>query len=60
MSKETDFQIKDGCLEKYLGQDAAVVIPDGVTSIGTRAFDDCANLTSVVVPAGVTSIHFTA
>lgn len=29
------------------------VIGDGVTSIGRRAFADCANLTSVTLPAGV-------
>ncbi len=38
----------------------AVVIEDGVTSIGGFAFSDCRNLTSVTVPDGVTSIAYYA
>ena len=39
------------------GKEAAeFVIPDGVTSIGKRAFFDCENLTSVVIGDSVTTI----
>ncbi len=32
------------------------VIPDGVTSIGTYAFNWCDNIKSIVIPTGITSI----
>ena len=33
-----------------------LVIPDGVTSIGRYAFDNCTGLTNVIIPDGVTRI----
>ena len=33
-----------------------VVIPDGVTTIGDRAFSCCESLRSIIIPNGVTSI----
>jgi len=52
-----DFTIKGTVLTKYNGKAAEVVIPAnlGITEIGGRAFD-YPKITSVVIPAGVTTI----
>ena len=52
-----DFVIDaNGVLTKYNGPGGDVVIPNGVTKIGTSAFYGCSTLTSVTIPEGVTSI----
>ena len=56
MSNINDFVIKNGILEKYCGEGGAVVIPDGVTSIGKWAFVGCESLTNITLPDGVTRI----
>jgi len=52
----SNFIINDGVLHKYSGEEEIVVIPDGVTSIQERAFEDCKSITSVIIPHSVTSI----
>ena len=52
----TDFKIKKGVLIKYLGHSEDVVIPEGVTEIGNKAFSSCLYLESIEIPNGVTTI----
>lgn len=64
--EKSDFVIPDriaGQPVEYIGEDAfhssevhTIVIPNGVISIGERAFCECSELTSVIIPDGVTSI----
>lgn len=51
------FVIKDGVLVKYTGKKSRVVIPDGVTAIGSNAFYENQKLVEVVIPEGVTEIR---
>lgn len=53
---EEDFIIDNGVLTRYNGNNADVVIPAGVTSIGDRAFYLNTTLISVIISEGVTSI----
>ncbi len=59
LTKEGDFLIRaegnSKVLLGYSGNETDIVIPDGVTSIGT-AFDGNTRLTSVIIPNSVTSI----
>ncbi|MBR6437363.1 MAG: leucine-rich repeat protein, partial [Thermoguttaceae bacterium] len=47
----------DTTLRKFIGKETEVVIPEGVTVIGEKAFKDCDTITSVVIPKGVTKIE---
>ena len=52
------FKIENGILTNYTEEEetTSVIIPYGVTSIGTLAFCDCMNLKSIIIPNSVTSI----
>ena len=52
-----EFLIVDGVLMAYLGNSAEAVIPDGVVTVGTGAFQNCKTVTRVVVPDSVTKIE---
>ena len=59
-STEDGFQITDGVLKKYTGPGGDVTIPDGVTEIGSNAFENCEALTGIAIPASVTKIGMSA
>lgn len=50
------FQIENGVLVRYNGEEEKVIVPDGVTAIGDRAFDYCDTITEVILPNSVISI----
>ncbi len=56
MSNASDFIIENGVLTKYNGPGGDVVIPEGVTEIGERAFSLCNTIKDVVVSDSVTRI----
>ncbi len=51
-----DFVIQNNVLCKYKGHDGAVVIPEGVTKIGSYAFHNCRALQSVTIQANACKI----
>lgn len=59
-SKENDFVIRAGVLEKYNGTETSVTIPNDVIAIGKGAFKDCLGLKEVSIPQGVESIGYEA
>ena len=50
------FEVKDGVLIRYTGPGGTVVVPEGVTEIGKRAFADCSTVTDIVLPQSLKAI----
>ncbi len=59
MDMKDDFQIENGVLVEYLGEEAAPEIPDGVLEIGEDAFFG-AEIENVVIPCSVKIIGVSA
>lgn len=55
-----DFDIRDGILYKYTGNETQVVIPDTVCRIHEKAFRGCSVVQSIEVPNTVTWIDWGA
>ena len=51
-----EFEMNGTRLVKYNGSDTNITIPEGVTSIGRRAFEKNGRLRSITIPSSVTSI----
>ncbi len=57
MKDSEKFVIEDGVLVKYNGHDEDIVVPYGVTKIGTNAFRDCRFAKSITLPEGLESLY---
>ena len=51
-----EFVTDEDVLIRYNGTSGSVVIPDYITAIGSKAFEDCANITEVRLSDSVTEI----
>ena len=56
---EDDFEIKDGVLTDYYGDDDKVVVPDGVKTLGDYCFENC-RMTELVLPDSLEVIEYCA
>ena len=57
MSDTSEFIIEKGVLTKYKGRSSNVVIPEGVTVIGSKAFSNCARVLQLTIPGTVQRIE---
>ena len=57
MSDLKDFKIENGVLKEYIGEGGTVIIPEGVTKIGSFAFKGNAQIVSVIISEGVKEIE---
>ena len=53
---DSHFEIKDGVLSRYFGNDIDLYIPDGVTEIAGDAFEGGGKFNCVIIPSTVTKI----
>ena len=55
-----EFEIKNGFLRKYIGNDSVVVIPDGVTEIYSYAFWGRDDILEITLPESVVKVWSSA
>ncbi len=60
LEAQGEFPVVNGTLLKYQGQGGDVIIPDGVSVIGSYAFWNCHSLTSITIPKSVTAVMLNA
>ena len=56
MAEEKDFEIEDGVLTKYNGQNSDLILPEGITHIGKYSVSGNTNIKSITIPKTVTKI----
>ena len=56
MERLADFMTSGGELRKYFGNQEHVTVPDGVTSIGDRAFSGKTEIKTICLPRGIREI----
>ena len=60
MNHSEDFVIENGVLTEYRGADEDVIISEGVSGIGKKAFFRCKTMKSVIIPNGTVFIENSA
>ena len=60
MSNASDFRIFGDILNKYMGDEKNVEIPDGLSTVECKAFAECSKIKTVTVPVSVNHIRASA